>query len=157
MKNLIIFLLLVLSLNAYAAPLPAPDRQRGEGPFERLILRGVTIVNGEGAPPIGPMDVLIEGNRISEIRGLGLYQPVPEADRIPVLPGDRVMELSGHYLLPGFIDVHAHFGGDAQGVPAEYVAKLWLGHGITTIREPGSFNGPPSRSPRGRTESRHSP
>jgi hypothetical protein len=37
--------------------------------------------------------------------------------------------------------MHAHFGGDEQGVPAEYPAKLWLAHGITTIREPGSFNG----------------
>ena len=130
-----------MCLNTHAAPESVPDRQRGEGPFERLILRGVIIVNGEGAPPAGPMDVLIEGNRITQIRNLGLYQPVPEANRIPVQPGDRVMELDGHYLLPGFVDLHAHFGGDAQGVPAEYVAKLWLGHGITTIREPGSFNG----------------
>jgi len=141
MKNLIKLLVAIFVLNAYAAPPSIPDRQRGEGPFKRLILRGVIVVNGEGAPPVGPMDVLIEGNRITQIRELGLYQPVAEADRIPVLPGDRVMELEGHYLLPGFIDMHAHFGGDDQGVPAEYVAKLWLGHGITTIREPGSFNG----------------
>ncbi len=52
-----------------------------------------------------------------------------------------MLDLEGHYLLPGFIDLHAHFGGDDQGVPAEYPAKLWLAHGITTIREPGSFNG----------------
>jgi len=141
MKNLLKILIVTLSFSAFAAPESIPDRQRGEGPFDRLILRGVTIVNGEGAPPVGPMDVLIEGNRIAEIRNLGLFEPVPESRRIPVEPGDRVMELDGHYLLPGFIDLHAHFGGDAQGVPAEYVAKLWLGHGITTIREPGSFNG----------------
>jgi len=141
MKNLIKLLVIIFSINIYAAPLSVPDRHRGEGPFERLVLRGVIIVNGEGAPPVGPMDVLIEGNRITEIRSLGLYKPVPDSDRIPVLPGDHVMELEGHYLLPGFIDLHAHFGGDAQGVPAEYVAKLWMGHGITTIREPGSFNG----------------
>ena len=141
MKNLIKLLIFVLSLNAVAAPLSAPDRQRGEGPFERLILRGVIIVNGEGAPPAGPADVLIEGNRISQIRNLGIYEPAPEDARIPVMPGDRVLQLDGHYLLPGFIDMHAHFGGDEQGVSAEYVAKLWLGHGITTIREPGRFKG----------------
>lgn len=141
MKNLFKCLVFFMVLNAFAAPLSIPDRQRGEGPFERLILRGVIIVNGEGAPPVGPADVLIEGNRIVEIRNLGLYKPVPESNRIPVQSDDRVMELDGHYLLPGFIDLHAHFGGDAQGVPAEYVAKLWLGHGITTIREPGSGNG----------------
>ena len=141
MKNLIKLLVLILSLNVHATPEAIPDRERGEGPFERLILRGVIIVNGEGAPPVGPMDVLIEGNRITEIRDLGLYKPVPETKRIPVQQGDRVLDLDGSYLLPGFVDLHAHFGGDEQGVPAEYVAKLWLGHGITTIREPGSFNG----------------
>jgi hypothetical protein len=96
MKNLIKFLVVVMVLTAHAAPLSIPDRQRGEGPFERLILRGVIIVNGEGAPPVGPMDVLIEGNRIVEIRNLGLYKPVPESNRIPVQSGDRVMELDGH-------------------------------------------------------------
>jgi imidazolonepropionase-like amidohydrolase len=141
MKNLIKFAVLLFTLNAWAVPESIPDRQRGEGPFDRLILRGVMMVNGEGAPPVGPMDVLIEGNRISQLRNLGLLKPVPEENRITVQAGDRVMELDGHYLLPGFVDMHAHFGGDAQGVPAEYVAKLWLGHGITTIREPGSFNG----------------
>jgi len=120
----------------------APDRQRGEGPFERLILRGVMVINGEGAPPIGPMDVVIEGNRIASIHNVG-FPGVPIADdkRPNAREGDRVLELEGNYLLPGFIDMHAHFGGDAQGVPAEYSAKLWLAHGITTIREPGSFNG----------------
>ncbi len=141
MKNLIKLLAVFLPLSLLAAPEFMPDRVRGEGPFERLILRGVLMVNGEGAPPVGPVDVLIEGNRISEIRNLGLFTPIPESNRIPVEPGDRVMELEGNYLLPGFIDLHAHFGGDAQGVSAEYVAKLWLGHGITTILEPGSGNG----------------
>jgi hypothetical protein len=141
MKNLIILLTIICSITAFATPESVPDRQRGEGPFERLILRGVIVINGEGAPPNGPADVLIEGNRIAQIRNLGIYKPVPDERRIPVLPGDRVLELDGHYLVPGFVDLHAHFGGDDQGVPAEYVAKLWLGHGITTIREPGSFNG----------------
>jgi imidazolonepropionase-like amidohydrolase len=141
MKIALILILLVLPPVAAAAPQEAPDRMRGEGPFGRLILRGVTVINGEGAPAVGPMDVLIEENRIVEIRNLGIQFPVAPERRIVVEPGDRVMDLDGHYLLPGFIDLHAHFGGDAQGVPAEYAAKLWLAHGITTIREPGSGNG----------------
>jgi imidazolonepropionase-like amidohydrolase len=141
MNKLIALLLLVLPATAFSSPLPVPDRERGEGPFERLVLRGVMVVSGEGAPPMGPMDVLIEGNRIARMRNLGILTPVPESRRIAVREGDRVMELDGHYLLPGFVDLHGHFGGDEQGVPAEYVAKLWLAHGITTIREPGSGNG----------------
>jgi hypothetical protein len=51
------------------------------------------------------------------------------------------LNLEGHYVLPGFVDLHGHIGGVAQGTPAEYVFKLWLGHGITTVRDPGSGNG----------------
>jgi imidazolonepropionase-like amidohydrolase len=51
------------------------------------------------------------------------------------------MQLEGYYVLPGFIDMHGHIGGSADNIPAEYVFKLWLAHGITTVREPGSFNG----------------
>jgi imidazolonepropionase-like amidohydrolase len=141
MKISLSFTALLMPILLMAAPAEPPDRYRGEGPHERLVLRGVTIVNGEGAPAVGPMDVLIEGNRITEMRSLGILFPTPPERRIPVLEGDRVLELDGHFLLPGFVDLHAHFGGDAQGVPAEYVTKLWLAHGITTIREPGSGNG----------------
>ena len=40
------------------------------------------------------------------------------------------------YLLPGFIDMHGHIGGVSQGADRDYVFKLWLAHGITTVREP---------------------
>ena len=43
--------------------------------------------------------------------------------------------------MPGIVDMHGHIGGKEQGVPAEYIYKLWLGHGITTVREPGCFEG----------------
>jgi len=139
---LITLCLLLQQAPSFGAPEAVPDRQRGEGPFDRLILRGVIVVNGEGAPPAGPMDVVIEGNRIAAIHNVGFPGvPIDEARRPRAEAGDQVLELEGHYLLPGFVDMHAHFGGDDQGVPAEYPAKLWLAHGITTIREPGSFNG----------------
>ena len=141
-KLAVLLLLFSVSSTVFSAPESAPDRQRGEGPFERLILRGVIVVNGEGAPPIGPMDVVIEGDRIASIHNVGFPGvPIEESGRPEARAGDRVLDLAGYYLLPGFIDMHAHFGGDDQGVPAEYVAKLWLAHGVTTIREPGSFNG----------------
>jgi imidazolonepropionase-like amidohydrolase len=142
MSKLLTVMLILLAAPLYSAPQSAPDRTQGEGPYDRLILRGVTLINGEGAPAIGPMDVVIEGRRIASITSVG-YPGVPILDqgRPEAGENDRVLELEGHYLLPGFVDLHAHFGGDEQGVPAEYVAKLWMAHGITTIREPGSFNG----------------
>ena len=142
MSKLLIALLFLITVPARAEIEPVPDRQQGDGPFERLILRGVTVITGDGAPANGPMDVVIEGDRIVTVESVGYPGvPIEDEDRPEAKDGDEVMELEGHYLLPGFVDLHAHFGGDAQGVPAEYPAKLWLAHGITTIREPGSFNG----------------
>ncbi|HYX25182.1 MAG TPA: hypothetical protein VFC23_13595, partial [Thermoanaerobaculia bacterium] len=51
--------------------LPAPPRAEGEGPFKRLILRGATLIDGTGAPPIGPVDIVIEKNRIVDIAVVG--------------------------------------------------------------------------------------
>ncbi len=37
------------------------------------------------------------------------------------------------YLMPGFVDAHVHCGGGQANVP-EYVYKLWLASGVTTVR-----------------------
>ncbi len=121
---------------------PAPDRRadEGEGPVDRLVIRGATIIDGTGAPPQGPVDIVIENNRIREIRSVGYPKvAIKETNRPP--KGTKEIDASGMYVLPGFVDCHAHIGGAAQGTPAEYVYKLWLANGVTTIRDPGSMNG----------------
>jgi hypothetical protein len=122
----------------------SPDRRPGEGdgPHSQLIIRGVTLINGSGAPPRGPMDIVVENNKITQIKVVG-YPGVPiDPDRRPVLQaGGRELDCTGMYLLPGFVDMHGHIGGKAQGADAEYVFKLWMGHGITTIRDPSCGNG----------------
>lgn len=131
-----------LQLFAQQSIQPAPPRAEGAGPFSRLILRGGILIDGTGAPPFGPVDIVVEKNRIVEIRSVG--NPGVEIDpenRPKKQAGDHELDLSGMYILPGFVDMHAHIGGVAQGTPAEYVFKLWMGHGITTIRDPGSGNG----------------
>lgn len=134
--------LLSLATPAVAAIPAAPDRDEGEGPYPQLILRGVTVVNGTGAPAYGPVDIVIEGNRITRVQIVGSANaPINPEDRPSLEPGGREMDLSGHYVLPGFVDMHGHIGGDEQGVTAEYVYKLWLAHGITTVRDPGCGNG----------------
>ncbi|MCP1727762.1 cytosine/adenosine deaminase-related metal-dependent hydrolase [Natronospira proteinivora] len=142
--RLVCFLLIIAlsSTSALAAIEPASERSEGEGPYDRLILRGATLINSTGAPPKGPVDIVIRDNRIEDIHVVGY--PGVEIDpegRPEAGEDDRVLDLEGMYVLPGFVDMHAHIGGAAQGTPADYVFKLWMGHGITTIRDPGSFNG----------------
>lgn len=113
---------------------PAPDRgEQGDGPFERLIIRGATVIDGTGAPPVGPVDIVIEGNRIAEVKSVGVPgRPIKEDGR----PGDATREIDaqGMYVLPGLVDVHVHCGGFPKTPEVEYVYKLWMGHGITTVR-----------------------
>ncbi|RZT00318.1 amidohydrolase family protein [Aquimarina brevivitae] len=112
-------------------------QQLQEGPFTQLIIRGVTIINGNGAPPRGPMDIVVEGNVIKEIVPVGYPGVSIEKSNRPVLKaGGKELNAEGMYILPGFIDMHGHIGGVAQGADSDYVFKLWMAHGITTVREP---------------------
>jgi hypothetical protein len=119
----------------------APDRpaDEGAGPFRRMVIMGANMIDGTGAPMQGPVDIIIEGNRIRQIRSAGA--PGVARERTPPADADHVIDAHGMYVLPGFVDLHGHTGGGQQGTPAEYVYKLWLGHGVTTVREPGSGNG----------------
>ena len=112
---------------------PAPDRSEGEGPFQRLIIRGGTLIDGTGAPPRGPVDIVVEGNKITRVASVGTpFIEIDEERR----PKDATFEIDAHgmYVLPGIVDLHTHLGGVPKAPEAEYVYKLWLGHGITTTR-----------------------
>lgn len=113
------------------------DNPAASGPFNQLIIRGVTLINGNGAPPQGPIDLVIEGDKITKVQVVG-YPGVPiNEERRPALKsGGKEIDATGMYLLPGFIDMHGHIGGGAQGADWDYVFKLWLAHGVTTVREP---------------------
>ena len=143
-KKILILIISFICINLYinAQVESAPLIKEGKGPFNRLILRGLTLINSTGAPPYGPVDIVIEGNRIAEIKMVGYPGvTIEEKSRPKANAGDEVMDCSGMYALPGFVDMHGHIGGKSQGTPSEYVFKLWLGHGITTVRDPGSGNG----------------
>ncbi len=121
---------------------PAPDRKEGAGPYPQMIIRGATLINGTGSPPFGPVDIVIEGNKITKIQIVGFPGVTPDsAGRPAIKENGYELDAGGMYILPGFIDMHGHIGGKAQGADAEYVYKLWMAHGITTIREPSAGNG----------------
>ncbi|GHM99205.1 hypothetical protein WSM22_06950 [Cytophagales bacterium WSM2-2] len=143
MKKFLFFSLLLLCFQGRAQDgvKKAPEIKEGDGPFTQLIIRGVTLINGTGAPPIGPVDIVVKQNRITEIRNVG-YPGMPiNPDRRPKLEsGGKELDCTGMYLMPGFIDMHGHIGG-GQAPIGEYVFKLWMAHGITSIRDPSAGNG----------------
>lgn len=143
MKKLLLLLSLHLSLFTSFAQIPkAPEVKEGDGPYTQLIIRGVTLINGTGAPPSGPVDIVIENNRIVQIQTVGSPGlPINQNRRPALKEGGNELNCEGMFAMPGFIDMHGHIGGTAQGTPAEYVFKLWMAHGITTIRDPSAGNG----------------
>ena len=111
--------------------------QISQGPYKQLIIRGVTLINGNGAPPLGPVDVVVENDRITQVQTVGYPGvKIQKRPRPKLIEGGKEIKAEGMYLLPGFVDMHGHIGGQSQGADWEYVFKLWLAHGITTVREP---------------------
>jgi imidazolonepropionase-like amidohydrolase len=115
-------------------PRPAPARREGEGPFTRLIVRGVTLIDGTGGPPRGPIDIVIEQNRIVSLASAGTPGlPMNDSTRRP-RGATREIQAAGMYVIPGLVDLHVHQGTKQKAPDSEYYNKLWLAHGITSVR-----------------------
>ena len=114
---------------------PAPARQPGEGqgPFKKLVIRSVTLIDGTGGPPLSPMDIVIEGNRITSIRQAG-WPGLPQQPNREPRDADFEIDGKGMYVMPGFVDMHVHGSTAGKATDLGYAYKLWLAHGVTTVR-----------------------
>ncbi|MGH3436640.1 MAG: N-acetylglucosamine-6-phosphate deacetylase [Sciscionella sp.] len=88
-----------------------------------IVLAGARVVLPDRV--LRPGWVRIEADRIAEV-GAGL----PPA-------GSRALELTGRWLVPGFVDIHAHGGGgatytDGDACDARAVARFHRRHGVTS-------------------------
>ncbi len=114
-------------------PAPARRADEGRGPFKTLVIRGAILIDGTGAPPVGPVDIIVEGNRIQSVRSAGTPGLALRTGRAPQ-NADLEVDATGMYVMPGFVSLHEHAGGAPKNPDAEYPYKLWLAHGITTVR-----------------------
>ena len=129
---------------APAMQIPGRQRNRGTLPTQPVILKSVFVIDGTGAPPYGPADILLREGRVAAIVdksdpiAKGLYGEID----LPAAHQDaEVIDLPGHFVMPGLVDSHAHIGNRQQAPDADYVYRLWLAHGVTTVREVGCLNG----------------
>jgi imidazolonepropionase-like amidohydrolase len=114
-------------------PAPARRGEEGRGPFKTLVIRGAILIDGSGAPPVGPVDIVVEGNRIQAVRSAGTPGLALRTGRQPQ-NADLEIDATGMYVMPGFVSLHEHAGGAPKNPDAEYPYKLWLAHGVTTVR-----------------------
>ncbi|NKB86961.1 MAG: amidohydrolase family protein [Acidobacteria bacterium] len=126
--------LLLLVPSAFAVPQASVD----------LVIENVTVIDGTGAAPRGPLDVLVADGKIVALEDTGTGETLASARRV---------DGTGRFLIPGLIDMHAHVSlGPVRmemndGVPAMRLEPepavpvtsfdLLLEHGVTTIRDPG--------------------
>ena len=111
---------------------------------QRLIIRGGTLIDGQGGKPVPNGGIVIEGNRITQVVGAEGAARLDEGKA-------RVIDASGKFIMPGLIDGHVHLSSHQGALPGlrytstpEY-ASLWtariagriLNAGVTSIAVPG--------------------
>jgi imidazolonepropionase-like amidohydrolase/Tol biopolymer transport system component len=109
-------------------------------PSGALALIGARVITMAGLKP-GPIadtpgvienaTVLVEGNRIVAIGA---------ASAISVPAGARRIDVKGKTIMPGIIDVHAHVGGESNGLLAQSSWPLAanVAFGVTTSHDPSN-------------------
>ncbi|HYN40883.1 MAG TPA: amidohydrolase, partial [Thermoanaerobaculia bacterium] len=110
----------------------------------RVVLAHVRVIDGKGNPAMEDRNVVLEDGRILSIG--------PGADTAES-PGQRVLDLRGHTVLPGLVGMHDHLyhiarpnpRADGTAEPLILVPqmtfsapRLYLAAGVTTIRTAGS-------------------
>ncbi|HEX9971590.1 MAG TPA: amidohydrolase family protein, partial [bacterium] len=132
-KNICVLCIVLLLLLFSHQTLPAETRGIESGKrYDRLVIRNVIVIDGNGTPARGPVDVIIAGNKISDIRFT--------QDGSAYQNENHLIDGTGMCLLPGLINIHAHIhdGRAGKPIPFEYIYKLWLSCGITSVRDVGS-------------------
>lgn len=108
----------------------------GQGPT--LVIRGATLIDGNGGAPQPNTTVVIEGNRITTVTTQTITPP-----------GAQVIDATGKYLIPGLMDMHVHLrGGGGRRTTDPVTAEQertgiralhsYLYAGVTTIYDAGN-------------------
>lgn len=122
--------------NEAAAFPPAPAGTARSVRAPRLLLKGVTVVDGTGAPAREGQDILIVGAKIADMQA--------SIDD----PSAVVLDVGGQTVLPGLIDCHTHTqsvpGAALRGDSPELIERqrrlqlrAYLASGVTTVLDTG--------------------
>jgi hypothetical protein len=97
-------------------------------PEGTALLRGGRVITMRGDEVIENGEVLVRGHRIEAVGPAGSLDVPADA---------RVIDVTGHTVVPGFVDTHAHLR-PAQNLHREdiWIYQANLAYGVTTTRDP---------------------
>ncbi|WP_121258321.1 N-acyl-D-amino-acid deacylase family protein [Nocardioides ferulae] len=87
-----------------------------------LLVRGGTYFDGTGAPGV-LADVGISGGRVVAVAG-------PSDPPLTAGPDTEVVDATGRWVMPGFVDAHTHYDAEVQVAPG---LNESVRHGVTTV------------------------
>ncbi|MDQ3949403.1 MAG: hypothetical protein M3282_03570, partial [Gemmatimonadota bacterium] len=88
-----------------------------QAPPRPIVITHATVIDGVAAEPLRDATVVVRDGKIERI----------VAGRVDVPSGATVLDLKGRWLLPGFVDAHAHLRD-------LFSARVALASGVTTAR-----------------------
>ena len=101
-----------------------------------IILEGATVIDGTGDLPKPNTTIVINGSRIAY-----LSSDTANNYDLNFSAAKNVINLAGKYIIPGLFDMHAHVANVRKNSynqnESEYMLRMLLTHGVTTIRNPG--------------------
>ena len=92
-----------------------------------LAIVGAQLIDGTGGDPVADSVILIVDGRV---RAAG------PSDAIEIPDGTEVVDAAGKTVIPGLVDLHAHYGGPVEAT--EQALRSQLYYGVTTTRSIGS-------------------
>lgn len=123
--------------------IPIPPRDTSKDPV--IVLKGGTLIDGTGGDPVPNALVVLQGNRIIDVGPAA-------AVRAPAKT-DRVIDVTGSWIVPGLVDLHIHFtqqrGDDfekyrdspaAAAIRGVLLSSQLIDGGITAVRDVGTLD-----------------
>jgi imidazolonepropionase-like amidohydrolase len=107
---------------AACAESPAPPSEPAS-----LAIVGAQLIDGTGGDPVPDSVIVIRDGRV---------QAAGPRDTTAVPQGAEIIDATGKTIIPGLVDLHAHYGGDLAA--AERALRAQLYYGVTTTRSIGS-------------------
>ena len=99
-------------------------------PTGSVVLHDVRAITMRGDEVIPHADIVVTRNRIAAIGPMGT---------VPIPAGAQRRDMGGRSVIPGLVDIHAHWGLAPEMIRPDVTAPLAnLAYGVTTVRDPQS-------------------